>query len=85
MLPAEGNADDGDEEQDAQKEMAHGKPDAPDRNHSMFMNVLRQPDGWPVLRTSLPKGQRESDAILKIWRPKGIPIIVRQRVTPDKT
>ena len=57
----------------------------PIRNHSIFINVLRQPEGWPVLRTSLPKGQRESDAILKIWRPKGIPIIVRQRVTPDKT
>lgn len=31
MLSAEGNADDGDEKQDAQKEMAHGKPDAPDK------------------------------------------------------
>lgn len=46
--------------------------------------ILPIPPKIPKLpiSTSFPKGDRTSQAILKHWRPNGIPITVTQRIKP---
>lgn len=42
----------------------------------IFINTLRHPPSPGQLRTSRPKGQRASMDNFKVWKPKGMPMMV---------
>lgn len=48
----------------------------PTKNQSIFIKVLKQPDGFCDCITSLPNGQIANIPNLIVCIPKGIPIIV---------
>jgi hypothetical protein len=42
----------------------------------MFIKTYKQPEALECTTVSRPKGHNESDAILRVWIPKGIPMMV---------
>lgn len=49
----------------------------PPRNHQMiFISPARQPDGKPVLTTSVPNGHNATAASFMVCKPNGMPTIV---------
>jgi hypothetical protein len=42
----------------------------------MFIITYKQPDALECTMVSRPKGHNESEAILRVWIPKGIPMMV---------
>lgn len=47
-----------------------------------FIATGKHPEDFSIGRTSFPKGSKAKNEILMHWRPKGIPITVKQRITP---
>lgn len=54
----------------------------PKRSHIIFIIVFRQPFELGLFSIFLPKGHRATNESLKTCRPKGIPIMVMQRINP---
>jgi hypothetical protein len=52
----------------------------PVRSQIMFIIIYRHPEALECTLVSLPNGQIASEAILRVWIPKGIPIIVIIRI-----
>lgn len=54
----------------------------PQKIHSIFSKVAKQPPPDEVLTASLPKGHKMKPASLKHCKPKGMPTMVRHKAMP---
>ena len=76
MLTGKRNADDGDEQENAEKDVHQPGPQTTENIQRMFNGMRMQPVGDSVSFTSAPKGHRQSRPILKVCKATGMPIIV---------
>jgi hypothetical protein len=57
----------------------------PQRSHIMFMIIYRHPEALDCTTVSRPKGHNESEAILSVWIPNGIPtMVIIRMILPTK-